>query len=82
MAYEIEIDEKVISILKKLDMRIKQNIYKKINALSQDPSIGKPLRYTLKGLSRIRIGKYRLIYKTKEKLIQIVAIDHRKNAYA
>jgi addiction module RelE/StbE family toxin len=52
--------------------------------LGVDPfSFGKPLRYSWKGHKSLRVGGYRIIYRIKEteKIILIVAIKHRKEAY-
>ena len=49
--------------------------------LEIDPvSFGKPLRYSLKGHRRLRVGDYRIVYKINEdkKIVIIVAVDHRK----
>lgn len=45
---------------------------------------GKPLRFSLKGYRRLRIGRYRIIYTVNcpSKTVTIVAIDHRKDVYA
>jgi mRNA interferase RelE/StbE len=53
--------------------------------LMVDPiSFGKPLRYNLKGHRRLRIGDYRIVYRidSKNKMVLIVAIKHRKDIYA
>lgn len=60
---------------------IKEAIEKK---LTVDPiAFGKPLRYSLKGYRRLRVGDYRVIYRVDEgKVIVIVVdIDHRKDVY-
>ena len=52
--------------------------------LMVDPvGLGKPLRYSLKGHKRLRVGDYRIIYRielSSNKVI-IVAIKHRKCIY-
>jgi mRNA interferase RelE/StbE len=52
--------------------------------LMVDPiSFGKPLRYSLKGHRRLRVGDYRIVYRVDAvhyKII-IVAIKHRKEVY-
>ena len=49
-----------------------------------DPiGFGKPLRYSLKGHRRLRIGDYRIVYRiepNKNKVV-IIAIKHRKDVY-
>ncbi len=44
---------------------------------------GKPLRFTLKGCRRLRVGRYRIVYRIEEKHknVVIVAIKHRKDIY-
>lgn len=52
--------------------------------LTVDPvNFGKPLRYSLKGYRRLRVGEYRVIYKIDEDkvIVIIVDIDHRKDIY-
>jgi mRNA interferase RelE/StbE len=49
-----------------------------------DPiTFGKPLRYSLKGHRRLRIGDYRIVYRIEgaKNTVVIVAIKHRKDAY-
>ena len=45
---------------------------------------GKPLRYSLKGHRRLRVGDYRIVYRidTETNTVIIVAIKHRKDIYA
>ncbi|OGF46899.1 MAG: addiction module antitoxin RelB, partial [Candidatus Firestonebacteria bacterium RIFOXYA2_FULL_40_8] len=42
---------------------------------------GLPLRNTLKGYWKIRVGDYRVVYQIKEKAIVVKAIMHRKDIY-
>jgi mRNA interferase RelE/StbE len=52
--------------------------------LMVDPiSFGKPLRYTLQGFRRLRVGRCRVVYRIDEKKRTIIvhAIDHRKDVY-
>ncbi len=61
--------------------RIRKAIEKK---LAIDPvAFGKPLRYSLKGLRRLRVDDYRIIYKIDEinQKVIIVKIAHRKEIY-
>ena len=53
-------------------------------SLAENPHrVGKPLRYELAGLHSARRGDYRVIYRISadEQTIEIVAIDHRADAY-
>lgn len=44
---------------------------------------GKPLRYSLKGHRRLRVGDYRVIYRIEElkKVVLVTTIKHRKDVY-
>src|SRR5579862_8061300 len=53
--------------------------------LEVDPvSFGKPLRYSLKGHRRLRVGDYRIVYRINDEkeIVTIVAVDHRKDIYS
>jgi addiction module RelE/StbE family toxin len=79
------IDEEVIYQLGRLPKSIQILLKRAIKErLEMDPmSFGKPLQYNLKGCRRIRISAYRIIYKVneKQKLVTVIAIDHRKSVY-
>ena len=68
-----------------LDASIKSLIKNAIEErLMLDPvSFGKPLRYSLKGHRRLRVGDYRVIYRIEStrKTVFIIAIKHRKDVY-
>jgi mRNA interferase RelE/StbE len=65
----------------KLDFGTRELIIKHLKQIKQNPEIGKPLRYSLKGFRLIRIGKYRLIYAIEKNLIKVYAFEHRKEVY-
>ena len=64
---------------KKMGSMIKTAIEER---LMVDPvGFGKPLRYSLKGHRRLRVGDYRVVYRIEKKTVVIVAIKHRKDVY-
>lgn len=81
--------EYLISVIKEdiptLPKKIKKTIKKAIEErLMKDPvGFGKPLRYSLKGHRRLRVGDYRIVYRidSDKKIVIIVAIKHRKEVY-
>jgi mRNA interferase RelE/StbE len=85
-AYQMEY---LISVVKEdiphLPKTIKNTIKKAIEErLMIDPiGFGKPLRFSLKGHRRLRVGDYRVLYRIdeKRKTVIIVAIKHRKEVY-
>lgn len=49
-----------------------------------DPiGFGKPLRYSLKGHRRLRVGDYRIVYRIEpeQQRVIIIAIQHRRDVY-
>jgi len=75
--YDVEIEEKLWNFSKPIREMIRKAIEKK---LTIDPvAFGKPLRYSLKGYRRLRVGDYRVIYKIIENkiIVLIIDVDHR-----
>lgn len=42
---------------------------------------GRPLRHTLKGYWKYRVGDYRIIYAIKGEAVTVHAIGHRRQVY-
>ena len=84
IVYRVEYLESVIKEdISKLPKIEKKRIKKAIeDRLINDPiHFGKPLRYSLKGCRRMRVGHYRIIFKLEAKIILIIKISHRKEIY-
>lgn len=67
-----------------LPKKVREMIRKAIETrLANNPTHGKPLQYSLSGFRSLRVSTYRIIYKIEadDKIIRIVAIDHRKDVY-
>lgn len=81
--YNLFLSKKAEDFLKKLDKSIRLQIWKKFDALKENPELGKPLTVNLTGLWSLRIGDYRAIYQidNNQLLIFVVKIGHRKNIY-
>ena len=69
--------------LAKINETIKKRIRIAIeNRLMVDPvKYGEPLRRTLKGYRRLRVGDYRIVYKIEQEDLLILGICHRKDIY-
>lgn len=67
----------------KLGTADKNNIKKAVeNKLTTNPEIfGKPLRKSLKGYRKLRVGDYRVIYRIEGKKVKIFYIGHRSIVY-
>jgi len=68
----------------KLSKAAKQQIRKAVEKrlLNHPIEFGKPLRYSLKGARRIRVGDHRIIYRIEPPLnVVILKIGHRREVY-
>jgi len=60
-------------------IRIQEAIEEK---LTTNPEIfGKPLRRSLSGYRKLRVGDYRVIFRIEKQIIKILVIGHRKDVY-
>ena len=66
-----------------INNRMKTRIRKAIETrLATEPqSYGEPLRKTLKGYWKLRVGDYRVVYKISGREVRVLAIMHRKMVY-
>jgi len=69
--------------LAKINSKVGAQIKKAIeNRLRKSPEqYGEPLRKTLKGYWKLRVGNYRIVFKINGNEIWILGIMHRKNVY-
>lgn len=78
---EVIYTEKFKKEVKKLDSSIKIKVIKQIKKIIEEPKVGKPLRYNLKGERTIYVKPYRIIYSFNRRIITFLRIQHRKIVY-
>jgi mRNA interferase RelE/StbE len=74
-------EKDIPALPKTMRLRIEKAIEER---LTIDPTAyGKPLRFSLKGFRRLRVGDYRIVYEIDEdrQYVDIIAINHRKDIY-
>ena len=85
MSYTIEYLRQVQKDLKQISKPDKERIRLAIeHKLTSSPiEFGKPLQYSLKGLRRLRVDDYRVIFQIDlaKKIVLIVKIGHRREIY-
>lgn len=69
----------IASLDSKLRKRIKNAIETRLATAPHQ--YGEPLRKTLKGYWKLRVGDYRIVYKIVESEVWILGIIHRKEVY-
>ena len=60
---------------------VKDRVRKQIEKIAEDPDLGKPLRYGLKGELTIRVKPCRLIYAVQGDKLVLLRFEHRKEVY-
>jgi mRNA interferase RelE/StbE len=66
---------------RKLSSESRRRVAEKILLLEIDPAVGKPLHGDLKGLSSLRVGRYRVVYEIQHERIILHMVGHRRAAY-
>ncbi len=85
MTYRIEylesvVDEDIPKLTRSVRKQVKTAIEKKL--ASHPVEFGKPLRFSLKGARRLRVGDWRVICKIEPPdLVLVVKIGHRREVY-
>ena len=84
MSFEILYHEAVVAqdipkLSKEWRIKIENAISEK---LSSHPEVcGKPLRSSLKGYRKLRVGDYRVIFRIEENTVKVFAVMHRSVVY-
>lgn len=77
--HHLVLREDIPKLSKSWGTQIKQAIE---NKLMIKPEIfGKPLRKSLKGYRKLRVGDYRVVFRIEKNAIKIFAIQHRSVIY-
>ena len=81
MAHRIEYKSSVFRDLKNLDKGVARRIMNDLSdSLSSDPNCGEPLFGQFKGLHKLRVGDYRVIYSRTGEGVLILRIGHGKHS--
>lgn len=64
---------------KNVKLRIKRAIEERLT--TEPTKYGKPLRKSLRGYWKLRVGDYRVVYKIKDDEVFVFGIIHRRKVY-
>ena len=81
--YQIVITPRAARNLGRLDRRMMERVTRRIDALAQQPFLGKILKGRLKDKRSLRVGDFRVIYRLDTTGHQVVVenIGHRREIY-
>lgn len=69
------------SFTKLKDRKTKDRVIKQIEKIIENPDVGKPLRYGLKGERSVRVSPYRLVYSIEGETLYLLRFFHRGEGY-
>lgn len=81
--YQVFLSDEAQNQLAAIDKRYQRAITSALKRLEENPELGKPLGYDLKGKLRLRVSRYRIVYNIdhKAKIVTVLIIEHRKDVY-
>lgn len=83
MAWTVEYAPSAAKAIRGLDPQVRARVRAAIETLTEDPTRGKPLQLTLRGLRSWRTGDWRIVYRATQETLEIlvVAVGHRREVY-
>ena len=83
MGYSIRIKGSAAKELSKVAKPDRLRIVSAIDRLAENPFLGSLLKGDLRGLRRLRLGDYRVLYAVRndELVVLVVRVAHRREAY-
>ena len=83
MTYFVRIKGSAAKELRRIDRPVRVRIVEAIDGLAENPLRGTALKGELKGLRRIRVGEYRIVYEIQDQVlvVLVVRVRHRRDVY-
>ena len=83
MTFSVQIKRSAAKELARIPTQDRVRIVQAIDRLAEWPHTGAPLKGQHRGLRRIRVGTYRVIYEVQEEMliVLVVRVAHRRDAY-
>ena len=83
VSYSLRIKASAAKELSRVERSDRERITDAIDRLREHPLVGAPLKGGMRGLRRIRVGDYRVLYEVQHDILVILAvrIAHRSDAY-
>jgi len=83
VSFSIRIRESAAKELRRIAKPNRARIVAAIDRLGETPHLGTPLKGDLRGLRRLRVGDYRVVYEIgdDELVVLVVRVARRRGAY-
>lgn len=77
----LRVPPQVRELIRRSHPELKQKLRLALAEILDDPAVGKQLQRELKGYRSLRVGRYRIIYRTVKLGIDVIAIGPRPTIY-
>lgn len=77
--HPLVVSEDIPKLSSQASKRIRKAIEQRL--ITQPDLYGKPLRRSLKGYRKLRVGDYRVVFRIEAKTVIIIIIQHRSVVY-
>jgi len=69
--------------LPRINVKMRERIRRAIESrlVTAPQEFGLPLRKSLKGYWKLRVGDYRVVFKIEGEIVYVLGVRHRKNIY-
>ena len=83
VSYSVRIKRSAVKELSRVPRQARLLVIRAIDSLGEQPLAGSSLKGGLRGLRRIRVGDYRVVYEllADELVVLVVRVAHRRDAY-
>lgn len=83
MNFSIRIKRSAARELARIPKQDRERLVAAIDRLAENPFVGETLKGRLRGLRRLRSGRYRVLYETRDDALVVLAVrvSSRRNAY-
>ena len=82
MRYAIRIKASAVRELQRIQRSDRERLIAAIDRLAENPFAGSALKGELRGLRRIRVGDYRLLYEVRERDLVVLALPETQHREA
>lgn len=83
VSYSVRIKSSAVKELQRLPTNAQERLTAAIDGLAVEPLAGTLLKGGLRGLRRLRVGDYRIVYEVldDELVVLVIRVAHRREAY-
>jgi len=79
--FQLKITDQMAERLRRMHPLLKRKIKVSLSIILMDPGEGKALKEELAGLHSFRVSRFRIVYRVKNRVVEIIAVGPRDRIY-